>query len=61
MVSLFNFEFCVHAEKSPIVTMGVLPSFRHCAAVDTGPVTVVDATEGTDCMFREENKRNSNS
>lgn len=34
----------------------VLPSFRDCAAVDTSPVTVVDATEGTDYRFKRENK-----
>lgn len=58
MVTLFNFDFYLHAEKSPKVIMAVLPSFRLCVAVDTGPVTTVDATEGTDCRFKEENKIN---
>lgn len=31
--------------------MALLPFFRDCVAVDTGPVTAVDATEGTDCRF----------
>jgi len=44
------FQFCINlcAKKSSKITKAVLPSFRDCAAVDTRPVTAVDATEGTD-------------
>lgn len=56
VVTLFNFGFYLHAEKPSKVIMALLPSFGDCVAVDTGPVTVVDATEGTDCRFKGENE-----
>lgn len=58
VVSLFNFRLYLHADKASEVIKPVLPSFRDCVAVDTSPVTVVDATEGTDYRFEGENKVN---
>jgi len=42
----------LHAEKPSKTLQVALPSFRDCAAEDTSPVTVVDATEGTDYRFK---------
>lgn len=56
IASLFDFVLYLCTKKPPEITKAVLPSFRDCVAVDTSPVTVVDATEGTDYKFKGENK-----